>query len=108
MPVPDLHERQIARWCRRRVPEHALNQVRVDYTMRDSTVTILELRAPSRTDIGPDWTTRPIAQLRGHEGRWKLYWPDRNNRWHRLDDVPEALSPAPLLTAIDQPHRAFW
>jgi Protein of unknown function (DUF3024) len=38
---------------------------------------------------------------------WQLYWPDRNSRWHLVDDVPTATSVALLLEAVDDPRRAF-
>lgn len=108
MAVPDTHLRQIARWCEQRIPAHALHQVRVEYTVRGSNVTILEVRAPWREDFGPEWSRRPIAQLRHDGARWRLYWPDRNTRWHMLPDVPAHTSPATLLDVIDEPNRAFW
>jgi hypothetical protein len=108
MPVPDTHLRQIAHRCQQRIPAHALHQVRVEYTVRGSNVTILEVRAPSRNEDGPDWTRRPTAQLRHNGSRWWLYWPDRNTRWHLLPDVPAHTIPAPLLNVIDEPNRAFW
>jgi hypothetical protein len=39
---------------------------------------------------------------------WRLFWPDRNARWHLLEDVMAESSPGPLLAAIDDPGRAFW
>ncbi|TDQ05307.1 DUF3024 domain-containing protein [Labedaea rhizosphaerae] len=49
-----------------------------------------------------------MAQLRYDGTRWRLYWPDRNTRWHLLQDVPAHTSPAALLEVIDEPNRAFW
>lgn len=108
MAVPDIHLRQIARWCERRIPQRARDQVRVEHTVRGSTVTIVEARAPWREDLGPEWTRRPVAQLRHDGARWRLYRPDRNTRWHPLQDVAAEISPAPLLEVIDEPGRAFW
>jgi hypothetical protein len=41
----------------------------------------------------------PIAQLRyvADRGRWTLYWPDRNIRWHEDDAVTPAKTLAPLV-----------
>ncbi|WP_035302923.1 DUF3024 domain-containing protein [Actinokineospora inagensis] len=108
MPAPEIHLRQIARWCERRIPEHARHQVRVEHTVRGSNVTILEARAPWREDLGSEWTHRPIAQLRHDGAHWRLYRPDRNSRWHPLDDVVAQSAPGPLLEVIDEPGRAFW
>jgi DUF3024 family protein len=108
MTVPDIHLRQIARWCAQRVPEHARDQVRVEHNVRGSTVTIVEVRAPWREDFGSEWIRRPVAQLRYDGAHWRLYWPDRNTRWHLLQDVAAQTSPGPLLDVIDEPGRAFW
>lgn len=108
MTVPDIHLRQITNWCEQRIPPHARDQVRVEHTVRGSTVTILEVRAPWPEDSGTEWTRRPIAQLRHDGTRWWLYRPDRNTRWHLLEDVPATTSPAPLLNVVDEPGRAFW
>ncbi|MET8756660.1 DUF3024 domain-containing protein [Lentzea sp. NPDC004782] len=108
MAVPDTHLRQIARWCEQCVPERLRHQVRVEHTVRGSNVTIVEARAPWRADLGPEWTKRPVAQLRHDGSHWRLYWPDRNTRWHLLQDVPARTSPAALLDVIDEPGRAFW
>jgi hypothetical protein len=108
VPLPETHLRQIARWCERRIPAHARGEVRVEHTVRGSNVTILEVRPPWREDFGPEWTRRPIAQLRHDGTRWWLYWPDRNTRWHLLQDIPAQTAPAPLLDVIDEPGRPFW
>jgi Protein of unknown function (DUF3024) len=56
----------------------------------------------------------PIAQLRYIPphlpgGRWRLYWPDRNRRWHLMDDVAPAATPEPLLDELDaDPTGIFW
>ncbi|TVT23219.1 DUF3024 domain-containing protein [Amycolatopsis rhizosphaerae] len=71
-------------------------------------MTILEVRAPWREDFGPDWTRRPVAQLRYDGSHWRLYWPDRNTRWHLIDDIPAQTSPGPLLSEMDVPGRAFF
>lgn len=105
--VPQTHEHQIARWCQERVPDAARDQVRLEYQVRGSSVTIVERRAPWRPDFGPDWTSRPIAQLRYASTTWRLYWPDRNTRWHLIPDVPAAASPAALLAVIADPASGF-
>lgn len=107
MAVPEIHERQVARWCAQRVPARARDQARMEYQVRGASVTILERRAPWRADAGPDWTSRPIAQLRYAGGEWRLWWPDRNSRWHRIDHIPAAPTPAPLLAVVEDPGSGF-
>jgi hypothetical protein len=62
--VPELHLRQIVRYCEQRVPEHARDQVQVSSRIRGRSVTIVERRSPWRADFGPEWSSRPVAQLR--------------------------------------------
>lgn len=107
MAVPEIHELLVARWCRERVPPRARDQVRMEYQVRGGSVTLLERRAPWRPDFGPEWTSRPIAQLRYADHRWRLYWPDRNARWHLVDHVPPAESPADLLAVVADPASGF-
>ena len=109
MPVPDVHLRQIARWCEGKVPERVRHQVRVEHAVRGSKVTIFELREPWNEEFGPEWTRQAIAQLRFDGSSWWLYWPDRNTRWHLFEDVrAPAGSPGPLLDVIDDPRGPFW
>ena len=115
LAIPELHLRQIARYCEQRVPEHARDRVQVSYRIRGRGVTIVERRPPWRADCGPEWSSRPVAQLRwtpsphaGDEGSWRLYWADRNNRWHLVPDVAPAGAPGPLLDFIDRHPAAFW
>lgn len=108
-PIPELLLRQIDRWCSRRVPEHARDQVRVECKRRGRSVTVVERRAPWQSDDG-EWTEQRVAQLRyGSDGTWLLFSPDRNGRWRPFRDVPEAASPVPLLEEIDRnPGGVFW
>jgi hypothetical protein len=115
LAVPELHLRQIARYCEQRVPAQARDQVQVSSRIRGRSVTIVECRRPWRADLGPKWSSRPVAQLRwmpspeaGDEGSWRLYWADRNNRWHLVPDVAPAGAPGPLLDFIDRHPAAFW
>ena len=108
MALPDTHLRQIARWCERKIPEQARSKIRLEHAVRGSNVTILERRAPWQVDVEPEWTKHPVAQLRYDGSVWRLYWPDRNTRWHLMSDVPAGHSPGPLLEAIDDPRHPFW
>jgi hypothetical protein len=112
--IPELHLHQITRWCQQRVPTHVRDKVRVEHRVRGRNVTVVERRPPWSPAVGPEWTTMPIAQLRyipppPAGGRWRLYWADRNNRWHLMDDVPPATTPGPLLAELDADKTGiFW
>ena len=74
-------------------------------------VTLVERRAPWRPELGPEWTSSPVARLRWSVGRraWTLYWRDRNHRWHRYEYSSPTAEIAALLAEIDRdPTRIFW
>ncbi len=112
--VPELHLRQVARWCDRHAPARLRDQLRIEYHIRGRTITIVESRPPLLPELGPDWSETRVAQLRylpppPDAGLWTLYWSDSNNRWHPLADVPPASGPGPLLSTIEaNPHGVFW
>ena len=56
-------------------------------------------------------TTGPVARLRYvHKDRhWKLFWRDRNQRWHGYDFVEPTADVTRLLDEIEQdPTCIFW
>jgi len=105
LALPDTDLARVGRWCGQRIPEHARQQVRLEHNIHGRTVTIIERRAPWDPEYGPEWTSRPVAQLRYSANGWRLYWPDRATRWHLIHDVPAAQSVTPLLDVIDDPGR---
>jgi hypothetical protein len=97
--ISELHLDQIRRWCQQRIPASLEDEIQVEHRVRGRTVTIVERRPPWSPALGSEWTTMPIAQLRYAPpppagGRWRLYWADRNHRWHLMDDVAPAATPA--------------
>lgn len=104
--ISELHLHQIRRWCQQRIPTSLEDEIQVEHRVRGRAVTIVERRPPWSPALGPEWTTMPIAQLRYAPpppagGRWRLYWADRNHRWHLMDDVAPTATPAPLLAELD-------
>ena len=82
----------------------------MQYRVRAATVTLVERRVPwdaPGTPFGPEWTARPVAPLRLDHGQRRLWRPDRNSRWHQVEDVPASVSVVPLLEALDDPRRAL-
>jgi hypothetical protein len=60
---------------------------------------------------GPaDWSRLPIAQLRydADNHLWTLYWADRNDRWHRYDDIDSGTADELLDEINDDPTCIFW
>lgn len=103
-------ERTVGRYCEDRVPAHIRDKIRVEYEVRGNSVTIAERRPPWREDIGTEWSRLTVAQLRYEDGKWALYWSDRNSRWHPYE---EQFEPTPALSAAlveidDDPTAIFW
>ena len=105
-PSQSLDIARVQRWCAARVPEHARHQVRVECQIAPRHLTIVERRAPWREDLGPEWTSFPIARLRytAADKTWTLYWRDRNLRFHiydllapsnQVEDILNELDPTP-------------
>lgn len=67
MPLPPLVrtliEKKVEEFCKRRVPKHAQDQVKLSYKFRGNSVTIFENRAPWWEGM-KDWTSMAIAQMR--------------------------------------------
>ena len=72
--------------------------------MRGANVTIVELRPPWREVVGPEWSRRPLVQLR-HTGSgfWLLLWQDGRGRWQRYPLAPRPTRDLrALLAEIDE------
>ena len=111
MVLPDLDVARVQRWCAARVPEYARHQVRVECQIASRHLTIVERRAPWREDLGPEWTSFPIARLRYTiaEKSWTLYWRDRNLRFHIYDLLAPSDRVDDLLSELNHdPICIFW
>ena len=111
MALPELDVARVRRWCAERVPEHARHQVRVECHVAARHLTVVERRAPWAEDLGPEWTSFPIARLRytATDKRWSLYWRDRKLRFHRYDLLPPSNRVEDLLAELDRdPTCIFW
>jgi hypothetical protein len=106
---PETDIARVRRYCERRLPPHARDQVRLETVVRGSAITIIERRAPWRDDFGPEWSRSKIAQLRYDHGTWTLHRADRSGRWHQYPDREPSPRRDDLLTEIDcDPAGAFW
>lgn len=108
--VSDLAVAKVRRFCDRRVPAEARDEVCLEVTTRAATITIVERRPLWEGGPGA-WTHMPIAQLR-HDtaaGTWALFWADRNRRWHGYDHLDPTPQLEDLLKEIDEdPFSMFW
>ena len=110
MALPEIDIAQVQRWCAVRVPEHARHQVRVECEVTPRHLTIVERRVPWREELGPDWTSLPIARLHYTAVEsWTLHWRDRNLRFHLYDQLAPSAHVDDLLTELDRdPAGIFW
>ncbi|KAA9166825.1 hypothetical protein FPZ12_001095 [Amycolatopsis acidicola] len=103
-PIPELQQRQIDRWCERRVPAHKRDEFRVQSRWRGRMVTLVEKRTEWSDVPAPgDLTEHAFAQLRyGIDGMWTLYyWSADQSRWRKYPESLRKNSPVPLLADID-------
>ena len=111
-PKPNqLDLARIRRWVEARVPLAHQDDVRLEVGVHGANVTIFELRPPWSLEVGPDWSRRPVAQLRHTGGGfWLLLWQQHSGRWERYP-----LAPVPtrdldsLLTELNEDGICvFW
>jgi Protein of unknown function (DUF3024) len=109
LPGPDVAA--VRHYCKKRVPPHALHQVRSELVLTQAAVTIVERRARWQEEYGAEWTSPGVARLRctTKVGDWTLYWSDRNGRWHRYDLIEPAPDVRVLLDEVDRGLTCiFW
>jgi hypothetical protein len=114
MPMPaavrDDAVRHVTAFCENQVRVDARGELRLEHSIRGSSITIVERRPPWSALVGPDWTSMKIAQLRYDERAhtWELYASDRNESWF-LPDTEPAPDVVPLLAEIaEDPTGIFW
>jgi Protein of unknown function (DUF3024) len=101
--------RRIHTWARARVPEHLWEQVRVEADVGARHVDIVEVRPPWN-GVG-EHTRFPIARLRytAATGRWRIYWRDRNLKFHEYQRKQPTKNVQALLDYLDNSgDPIFW
>jgi hypothetical protein len=110
-PIPELAVAAVKRYCDNKIPAEHRDEIRIEFDVRGKNISLFECRPPWRPDFGPEWTRQPIAQLRYEPDadHWRLYYADRNSRWHHYDLVEPATPLGELLAEIDDdPTGTFW
>jgi len=99
--IEQLVEAKLSKYCKKRVPESVLDQVRMTFKIRGNNVTLIEQR-PEYMNIN-NWVDIPVAQFRYDNTlkEWTLYWPDRNSRWHEYYDIEPNKDLDVLLKEVD-------
>ena len=63
------------------MPAEARSEIRIEYSVHGSAITIVERRPPWSELVGPKRSTTRIGQLRYDSGVATLYYADTNGRW---------------------------
>lgn len=113
MPLPpEVRQSAVAaveRYCEERVPAEARSEIRIEYSVRGSAITIVERRPPWSELVSTEWSTTRVAQLRYDKGLWTLYCSDSNDHWWPYDETDPAPDVRTLLAAIDEDATGiFW
>ena len=115
MAIPEIVRKaatkKVEAFCETRIPAHVRDEIRLEYGVRGNAITIVERRPPWLAELGPDWTSMKIAQLRydPDDRMWTLYCCDRNERWFLYLDTEPSLDVSPLLAEIHaDPTGIFW
>lgn len=115
MAIPKAIEREATKdveaFCDGRVPAELGDQVRLEFSVRGNSITIVERRPPWREDFGPDWSSTKVAQLRFDPASqaWALYCSDANGPWLRYTYLEPSKGVRSLLDEIDaDPTGIFW
>ena len=109
--VPEKDLEQLRRWAATRVPFRVHDKLRIEIEVSDRALTVVQRRPPWSPDIGPEWTSVPVARLRYTKKRneWSLYWVDRNSKFHLYDLVEPSADIQDLIVEIDRdPTCIFW
>ena len=105
----DRVERRLREYCEERIPERVRHQLRLSYKIRGNYVTLVEER-PGIMDR-EKWVDIVVAQFRFNpeDSMWRLYWADRNSRWHEYLEVFPTDDLEDLLREVDEdPTGIFW
>lgn len=90
-----------------KLPKHVRDQLRLNYKMRGSTVTLFEERPAYKSE---EWVQINVAQFRQDKDLlWKVYWQDSKDKWHWVEDIEPDTDFEKQLQQVDQDQRGmFW
>lgn len=113
MPVPEAvrldAEEILDEYCKDAVPEHAQDQLRLGYLCEGMAITLFEIRPHFRRP--GKWISVNVARFRYNKTNklWKLYWRDRNSKWHAYERIDPSGSFRDLFQEVlDDPTGIFW
>lgn len=82
---------------------------RLEYEIAENHVVLIERRPSFLNHL--EWTSLPKAKFRYSPAKevWSLYWPDTNQRWHRLSSAKTDKDIRVLLKAVaTDTSGVFW
>lgn len=103
--IVDISVAKVERFCDRKIPAHARDQLLWEVTKRGRSITIYERRRPwpGAPDPNGPWTKREIAQFRSDAGGvWTLYWADRHGQWLAVPDARPAADIDELIRIVEE------
>lgn len=109
---PDVRtdaETALAEFCQQNSSEAVSDQSRYEYEILENHALLVERRAGFLSHL--EWTSKPVAKFRYSPAKlvWSLYWPDTNQRWHRLGSSKAAKDIRTLLQAVkSDTSGVFW
>ena len=109
--LPESDIALVDAYCKGAVPERVLDQLRVEYRTRGSTVTIVECRPMWSEEPNAEWVEQEVARMKydAESERWTLYWFDRNSKAHRYEQLEPYRPIQRLLDEIEKdPTAIFW
>lgn len=89
--------------------EAVADQSRCEFEIFENHVHLVERRPSFLNHL--EWTSVPKAKFRYSpaKGVWSLYWPDTDQRWHRLSSEKTAKDIRVLLKAVaTDTSGVFW
>jgi hypothetical protein len=102
-------EAKLQAYCTNRIPAHLREKIRLGFIFRGNSVTLFEER-PTFYDRSK-WSSLVVAKFRfdPENGKWSLYWADRNSHWHLLSFQKPVKDFGILLRVVEEnPHGCFW
>ena len=102
-------ETALAEFCEQNSSAAVADQERIEFEILENHVILIERRPSFLNHL--EWTSVPKAKFRYSPAKqvWSLYWPDTNQRWHRLSSAKTAKDIRVLLKAVaTDTSGVFW
>jgi hypothetical protein len=99
----------LAEFCAKSSSADVADQSRLEFEIHENQAVLIERRPSFLNHL--QWTALPKAKFRYSpaKGVWSLYWPDTDQRWHRLSSAKTAKDIRVLLNAVStDTSGVFW